>query len=84
MKKLLLVFAILFLLFGNNVYAWDDGVTIPDTAVYVEVEELKQYEDNIVGDGQVSNYKNDLYYLVTGSNNQKEIYIIFSVFRVIQ
>ena len=75
MKKLLLVFAVLFLLFGNNVYAWDDGVTIPDTAVYVKVEELKQYEDNIVGDGQVSNYKNDLYYLVTGSNNQKEIYI---------
>ncbi len=75
MKKLLLVFAILFLLFGNNVYAWDDGVTILDTAVYVEVEELKQYEDNIVGDGQVSNYKNDLYYLVTGTNNQKEIYI---------
>lgn len=75
MKKLLLVFTILFLLCSNNVHAWDDGVTIPDTAVYVEVEELKQYEDNIVGDGQVSNYKNDLYYLVAGSNNQKEIYI---------
>ena len=75
MKKLLLVFAILFLLFGNDVYAWDDGVTIPESANFVEVEELKQYEDNIVGDGQVSNYKNDLYYFVTGSNNQKEIYI---------